>query len=98
MSQENIGILVVAVILLILIIPLGKLFFRLIGISAKGKSREQLEIARRAFSQATDDDERWHEIGKTARRAKKKGGCLGWLIIIGIIIVAILAILSQIQK
>ena len=95
---EDPGIVIVVVVIgVILVIILGRAFFRLIGRAAGGKSREQLEIDRRAFSQA-DFDERWHEMGKTASQAKKKGGCVGWLIIIGIIIVAVLALLSQMQR
>ena len=97
MNSDGIVVLVVVVIGVIVVILLGRAFFRLIGKASAGKSPEQLEINRRAYSQA-DDDERWHEMGKTAREAKKKGGCAGWFIIILIIIVAVLALLSQMQK
>jgi len=98
MNIDNKGVVVVVIVVcVIVVIFLGKAFFRLIGKAAGGKSREQLEIDHRAFSQA-DDDERWHEMGRTAHKAKKKGGCGGWLIILIIIIVAVLVLLSQMQK
>lgn len=97
MSNDGIGALVVIAIGVVVVIFLGRAFFRLIGKASARKSSEQLEVNRRAYSQA-DDDERWHEVGRTAREAKKKGGCGGWLVVIVIIIVAVLALLSQMQK
>ncbi len=39
-----------------------------------------------------NDDERWYAMGVSARKAAKRGGCLGKLILLGIIIVILLAL------
>jgi hypothetical protein len=58
---ENGIVITVVIVGIIAVLLFGRALFRLIRLirkSAAGKSRDQLEIDRKAFSQATDEDER----------------------------------------
>ena len=39
---------------------------------------------------AGSDQERYHQMGKSVKRASKRGGCVGWFIVIAILAVLII--------
>ncbi|MEZ5359682.1 MAG: hypothetical protein R3F48_12755 [Candidatus Zixiibacteriota bacterium] len=45
----------------------------------------------------SDSNDQWREIGRSARRAKSKGGVRGWIILIVIAIIVYLALSNQIN-
>ncbi len=89
--MDNIGTIVIAVIALFVVIRIIKSVTSNIKPMSK-KESIQYEISKKA---AGSDGERAFGLGKSARDASKKGGCLGWLLFIVIIGVVVLWLLSE---
>ena len=90
-------IIVVVVVGIFVIWIAGKAFLGMAKSAGKkitGKDMMQHKINKLAGG---SDEERWHAVGGSARKAAKSGGCLGKLILLGIIIIVVLAILSEIR-
>lgn len=84
-----IGVIVVCIIAIWF---LGKAF---IGMAKReGEKITKKDMLQRNVDQLArgSDEERWQAVGKSAREAAKSKGCLGKLVLLGIIIIVLLAL------
>lgn len=86
------SVLIVIAIGIIVVIVLGRIFIR----SAKkhGENLTEKDLAQMKVDNIArgTDEERWHNVGKSAKSSAKGKGCIGKVILIGIIIIVLLAL------
>lgn len=80
------------VVCIIVILVLGKAF---LGMAKReGEKMTKKDMLQRKVDDLArgSDAERWQAVGKSSREAAKSGGCLGKLVLLGIIIIVLLAL------
>ena len=73
---------------------MGRAYLRMIGIMSSSKNPAQHAVDSLA---AGSDEERYHDVGRSARRASV-GGFLGTLILFGIFVVVALLLFSDFME
>jgi len=80
------------IVCFIIFIFLGKSFLRIVKKEGQKMTEQDLRQSQVDNLAAGTDAERWQAVGRSAREAGKKGGCIGKLIVFAIIIVVLLAL------
>lgn len=91
MSFDPITIVII-IAFIIVVLVLGKAFFSIAKRGGEKMTKEDMRQQKVDDLARGSDEERWHAIGKSGREAVKSGGCLGKLVVLGIIIIVLLVL------
>ena len=88
----DISIIIAIAVGIIIVIALGRAFLGSAKKHGEGLSEKDLAQMKIDNIACGSDEERWNNVGKSARSSAKGKGCIGKVILIGIIIIVLLAL------